>query len=540
MNHTNNEHEETTDAEDHPAAARAAPAHHLAPKIRSSPSSGTGASSVPTTSTTVASLIQSAAKISLLDDDRHHQHSSAEQPAAGAAAATHSTRLFDDDEYDDPEHGTIEESPSLKSLQKQALPILPDEQDRKRFVGCLAAVLASLYDYDDDAEGDENDYDPDDMSNYPADSVGDSFYEDWDDDGEDNDYSSNQARPSSTSENYGSSNNKTTAAAPSPVRRGGPKRQFLRRNHRHSPAKQHRPPAQAGQTTTSSSSSSRRRQSTASDAASLAQQRHRRRRYEVYARFLASSAELLLLDESQGKCFVPMLSKLASSSSSVHKRKKKNAPPAGFASSDRDFLEYQVDRIEHLRVFWEALGPGAGLRCLSMFLLQHLLHGSSSTGYDARIRHAVKTLGVLVLLHDRLLEDDDEEEDDDEQGCQVSSGLSQLRRSASTERRGFWASPRHDPNMNLVTMATRRFESLEHFIASKLIELSKAERELEMEHQRQQQRGKRMNGGAQKSGSLASREASANSRDRIIRGLKIGGTAVAAGTLFAITGGLGK
>ena len=244
-----------------------------------------------------------------------------------------------------------------------------------------------------------------------------------------------------------------------------------------------------------------------------------------------------------------MLSKLASSSS-VHssnkrKNKKNTAPPP---ASDRDnFLEYQLDRIEHLRVFWEALGPGAGLRCLSMFLLQHLLHGSAATGYDARIRHAVKTLGVLVLLHDRLLEEEEEDDDDDdEQGCQ-SSGVSQaqqqpLRRSASTERKGFWASPRHDPNMNLVTMATRRFESLEHFIASKLIELSKAERELEMEHQRQQQRGKRTNGagGAQKSGSLASREASANSRDRIIRGLKIGGTAVAAGTLFAITGGLGK
>ena len=140
-----------------------------------------------------------------------------------AAAATHNAaRLFDDDEYDDnDQHGTIEESPSLKSLQKQALPILPDEQDRKRFVGCLAAVLASLYDYDDDQHaehGDENDYDPDDMSNYPADNVSDSFYEDWDDDVEDNDYSSSsQARSSSTSENYGSSSKTTAARHPHPT-----------------------------------------------------------------------------------------------------------------------------------------------------------------------------------------------------------------------------------------------------------------------------------------------------------------------------------
>ena len=84
MNHSKNEHDEPD--KDHLADAARAPAQ--APKImRSSPSSGTGASSVRTTtsSTTVASLIQSAAKISLLDNDdrHHHQHNSsnAEQPA---------------------------------------------------------------------------------------------------------------------------------------------------------------------------------------------------------------------------------------------------------------------------------------------------------------------------------------------------------------------------------------------------------------------------------------------------------------------------
>lgn len=103
--------------------------------------------------------------------------------------------------------------------------------------------------------------------------------------------------------------------------------------------------------------------------------------------------------------------------------------------------------------------------------------------------------------------------------------------------------------MDLVSVATRKFESLEHFIALKLIELSNAQRELELAQQQQQQgrhhhsnSSNKAGGGSQKSGShLASRGegTGASSRDRLIRGLKIGGTAVAAGTLFAITGGLG-
>jgi hypothetical protein len=88
-----------------------------------SPSSAT-ASSIP--STTIASLIQSAAKISILDADRSEgvrRHSSTNTQG----------KLFRDDEYDDLE------SLSLQSLQKQMLPAMPDEQDRKRFV--VSSVL---------------------------------------------------------------------------------------------------------------------------------------------------------------------------------------------------------------------------------------------------------------------------------------------------------------------------------------------------------------------------------------------------------------
>eukprot|EP00536_Pseudo-nitzschia_multiseries_P004020 jgi/Psemu1/323272/estExt_fgenesh1_pg.C_650002 len=38
--------------------------------------------------------------------------------------------------------------PNMKSLEAPSMPAIPDEQDRKRFVGCLAAVLSSMYDYE--------------------------------------------------------------------------------------------------------------------------------------------------------------------------------------------------------------------------------------------------------------------------------------------------------------------------------------------------------------------------------------------------------
>jgi len=304
------------------------------------------------------------------------------------------------------------------------------------------------------------------------------------------------------------------------------KRQFLKRP-------QHR-------SNTNNSPQKQQERATTTDAATMAQRRHRKRRYQVYSQFLASSAELLQLDESQGKCFVPMLSKLLHPPPPGRKQQRPQPPPSA-SSNAHTFLEYQMDRVEHLRVFLESLGRGAGLRCLSMFLLQHLLH--SATGYDARIRHAIKTVGVLVLLHDMLLEQQEDDDDDDDHDNHRIGSMQQQQLQLSpwtTERRGFWANPRHDPHMDLVTTATRKFESLEHFTALKLIELSKAQRELEMQQQRKGRRRQQPSGSASSAGHLASRDnMNGTSRDRIIRGLKIGGTAVAAGTLFAITGGLG-
>jgi hypothetical protein len=86
-----------------------------------SSSVATAASSVPPT--TIASLIQSAAKMSLLD--AHPTRSSREM----RRSAQSPMKLFDDDEYDN-----LDEIDSLRSLRKVTLPVMPDEQDRKRFV----------------------------------------------------------------------------------------------------------------------------------------------------------------------------------------------------------------------------------------------------------------------------------------------------------------------------------------------------------------------------------------------------------------------
>jgi len=198
-------------------------------------------------------------------------------------------------------------------------------------------------------------------------------------------------------------------------------------------------------------------------------------------------------------------------------------------SATQDYVQEQIDRIEHLGPFLESMTAGAGFRCLAMFLLQHLLH--SQQGYDARIRHAVKTLGVLLILHDEEQEDDEEEDGDticsDGYTRDGTVGRRRQRNSSSTK-------------LELVQKATRKFEALEHAIARRLMRLS---REQQQRHamigggrgstaRRQQQQQQR------RSASSSSSVSAPSTRDQILRGLKIGGTAVVAGTLFAVTGGL--
>jgi hypothetical protein len=114
-----------------------------------------------------------------------------------------------------------------------------------------------------------------------------------------------------------------------------------------------------------------------------------------------------------------------------------------------------LDRIEHLGPFIESLSPGAGVRCLALFIYQHLLR--SEEGYDARVRHVVKTLGVIVLIHDM------ENDPVDIVANNTDSSTRRTRALSFDER---------------VALATRKFESLEHCIASKLLKISQVQQEL--------------------------------------------------------------
>ena len=165
-----------------------------------------------------------------------------------------------------------------------------------------------------------------------------------------------------------------------------------------------------------------------------------------------------------------------------------------------------------------------------------------------RSRHVLKSVGVLVLLHDIMID----RVQNQQQFLQQRTSLKPYSQSTNevlfvdeTEEgngplgTGSSHSNRMDHNTNMycarqeiypadvVTYATRQFESLEQYLARTFLEISAAQ-------QQQQQK-------QQSTGSLSSRDnIGGSARDKFFRGLKIGGTAVAAGTLFAITGGLGK
>jgi hypothetical protein len=63
------------------------------------------------------------------------------------------------------------------------------------------------------------------------------------------------------------------------------------------------------------------------------------------------------------------------------------------AKSD-DSLHYQWTR-SHLGSLYRVLSPGAGVAMPGIIIYQHLLQ---RRGFDTRVRHVVKTLGVIVLI----------------------------------------------------------------------------------------------------------------------------------------------
>jgi len=284
--------------------------------------------------------------------------------------------------------------------------------------------------------------------------------------------------------------------------------------------------------------------------------RHRRRRYDLFSNLLVSASDLLLLDRSHAKAFIPMLRSLLTppkkASPEETTLKQSESMPAmwlrrattmalpasnddqsasgyksdpglaaeesdsneedaasvsavtttDFDDDDRYFLLRDLADSDILKAFLESLSPGAGFRCLSLMLLQHLLR--SEQGYDARVRHVFKKLGVIVLVHEMERE-------------QYSFGPDGEKIQLLT-------------NSELAQLATRKFEALEHGIAAKLIRLS------EMQRNGQVQTTRKAKAGASDGSRRQLRRGL--SREQLVRGLKVGSAGVVAGTLFAVTGGL--
>ena len=521
-------------------------------------------STVPSTSTSVASLIQSAAKVSLYN---HHstpidrENSNDSPTPSNHRKIKDGDKLFPDNEYDDFVHSLFVSSAkqqqpphagNLQSLQQQILPTLPDEQDRKRFLGCIAAVIVAKYQYEKEEEviqsqkknttrpneddlnasvWEENTWSQSlyddvhihDQNGNIEDNRHDNDNGDYDDD-DDFDYfedmQDNSVSSSASSQQQQRRKTSTTTTTPAAVN-----------------------------TATSTGTTSSRLFTNRSHEATLrAQQRYRKRRYEIYGHFLIASTEHLQLEKGHGRCFLPILEQLLSVVPNNRNSTKQPPPsqgryPKSKSLYDIDYIQYQMNDMANLRPFLEGLSPGAGIRCVAMLLVQHLLQGHGN-GYDARIRHVLKSVGVLVLLHDIMLErlyDQEKvgpsslkqyslstneilfvDETDDHLNESMSNDSS--RHSNHTNNININAARQEMYPADLLTLATRQFESLEQYLARKFLEISAA--------QEQQQRQK-------STGSLSSRDIGGSARDKFFRGLKIGGTAVAAGTLFAITGGLG-
>lgn len=312
----------------------------------------------------------------------------------------------------------------------------------------------------------------------------------------------------------------------------------------------------------------RKRISKAQQKLQLAAKRHKRRRHIVAEQCLQSSCELLLLDEGLAKEFyeelqptleglqtprtVPAGSLMAPRRGLLRKRWASgandgsgsegsnsegsdsddnstgdNAEDAEREAREKQIQQQYLKQYEWMTEFDPDLGshlpglpPGAGYRCLCWLLFQHLLN-ASKRGYDARVRYAFKSLAVAVLVQDieRTLGHDG----DDYQAWKLKNYTT-------------W-----------VSFATRKFEQVEEAMASRLLKLARSSandlntidvsnsgegavtvEDLEEEAEDDVQvitvkkNQKRLEG----------------ARKSVIRGLKIGGVGVVAGTLLAVTGGL--
>jgi len=482
-----------------------------------------------------------------------------------------------------------EEVAMLSSLPQRPIANFPSEADRKRIVGCLAAIISMMYDYDT--------WDP----RCPC-LVGD--YRRHDARLEEVECSTNTVDLDSAFEDctqLSYCNNHSPAKCDNNQeggrgwrrrREGGEmnaeKKPYNRDNEQNKPRQ------------------------TRTEKILLILQRHRRRRYSVFMKFLEDTADLLFLEKCNAIAFLPMLNSLLEENSfqnengiSIRTRngrkvedKHTNSRTLKESSYGQDSaigkdrsreesddllrawnLEYDIqgngemsrssssntsqrittsdnnsftiyssetssmqsrpdfscgpavarneqyhgggisnglemsdvplqtwDKNELIQPFLESLTPGAGFQCVALLLTNHLLR--SSQGYDARIRHALKKLGVVVIVHELKQKDYDDDDDDDDHSTSASGAA-------------------QDNDDKLVERATRKFEAMEHSIAVKLLIISAAQ-------EQQQKKAEKENS----KNCQTKKRSFSGKKDSLLRGLKVGGIGVAAGALFALTGGM--
>ena len=565
-------------------------------------------------------------------------------------------------------------SPPLHSLPQRPICVFPDESDRKCIVGCLAAVLASAYAYE----------------TAPHLLVKETKIGRGHPVAEDIDHSFSKSNGVFDMGGRRESFNNTTLDTSEQHVQQHKKQQYMIQQSRETSSfrsRSHSPSDLAAKESTASNPMTSFHQSfsfaslnnnmfekagsknpPSSLITELAEIRHRIRRHAIFSELLVSSAEMLLLDPSHAKAFLPMLeglltkvempntpntvmsgtvsrqswkgrgfggggvpypdyneeSRVMTSSTSditpqprkvastvrthspsdkegingvcidgltstskipVHEegrnsvhdsdtRKPGNlyepfpsSSRSQSSSNDKQYtrrsdsqqkyapLETAIVEADLVAPFLQTLTPGAGFRCISLLLLNHLLR--DGRGYDARVRQAFKRLAVIVISHELKVGGILRVELDDEENLDALMWGDEFMRRSSKPSDG---EDGLDDADELALLATRKFEAMEHAIALKLITMSEGTHQSESsasnkkngKSNRQKQSPREKSSGLTASSpsssthgriTLAPKETPMSShhgisREQLLRGMKVGTAGAIGATLFAITGGL--
>jgi len=209
----------------------------------------------------------------------------------------------------------------------------------------------------------------------------------------------------------------------------------------------------------------------------LSSDEHHGRVRSFQCKFLRLAADLLMVDQHYAKCLESAFDNLRENCMDVEAHRK--------------LVEPYLDRLTD---------PSAGFKCLSLLMFRFLLvsgehqrHAKDNKilpedaymliGYDARIRRAFKMLAFFILSFD------------------------------------FQQANMEDANIHI----SRKFEALEYHVSKLIMKLAKTQGEA---------------GRNEEESGISQIEKQMTGRDQLIRGLKVGGVGLAAGTLFAITGGM--